>query len=225
MYFYNFVVLPPAQTVALPQPLLTTVIKFMVKEKKINLAVFASTKGTDLQAIINGIKDGSLDFVDLKFVLSNKKDCQALERASQSGFKTVFIDCQGKTREEFDRECLQLCQQYNIDLILLIGYMRIITPVLISKYKNKIMNIHPSLLPKYPGMDLAVHQEVLNNKEKESGCTLHFVDVGVDTGPIILQSKVKIDRGETPESLKTKIQVKEQEVILEGLNKFAKGEI
>lgn len=193
--------------------------------KKINLAVFASTKGTNLQAIIDGIRDGSLDFVDLKFVLSNKKNCYALERAHRAGLKTFFIDSNGKTREEFDEECLQICQENEIDLILLIGYMRIITPLLISKYKNKIMNIHPSLLPKYPGMDLDVHQEVLQNNEKESGCTLHFIDIGVDTGPIILQAKVKVDKDETPESLKTKVQAKEQEVIIAGLNKFFKSEI
>ena len=191
--------------------------------KKINIAVFASTKGTDLQAIINSIKSGELQGVDLKFVLSNKKDCFALERANKAGFKTVFINAKGKTREEYDKECLKVCQEHQIDLIILIGYMRIITPLLITPYQNKIMNIHPSLLPKYPGMDLDVHKEVLDNNEKETGCTLHYVTEELDGGPIILQEKVAIEKGETPETLKAKVQQKEKEVIVKGIKIFVEN--
>ncbi len=192
---------------------------------KINLAVFASTKGTDFQAIIDALKSGELTGVDLKFVLSNKKDCYALERARLAGFKTVFIDTKGKSREEFDQECLKVCQEHQIDLIILIGYMRIITPALINAYKNKMMNIHPSLLPKYPGMDLDVHQEVLSNNEKETGCTLHFVTEELDGGPIIIQEKVSIEEGETVESLRDKIQALEQTVILKGIKQFRDMEL
>ena len=116
---------------------------------KINIAVFASTKGTDLQAIIDAQKLGQMDYADLKFVLSDKKDCYALERARKAGIKTIFINPKGKSREEFDAECLKVCQEHQINLIVLIGYMRIISKVLIEWYENKIMNIHPSLLPKY----------------------------------------------------------------------------
>jgi len=189
---------------------------------KINLAIFASTNGTDLQAIIDAIKSGQFTGVDLKFVLSNKKDCYALERSRQAGFKTIFInprDSEGKlkSREEFDQECLQACREYKIDLIILIGYMRIISKILVKAYPERIMNIHPSLLPKYPGMDLDVHQEVLKNKEKESGCTLHWVTEELDAGPIIIQEKVPVEADETVESLKAKVQAKEQEVILRGI--------
>jgi phosphoribosylglycinamide formyltransferase-1 len=193
--------------------------------KRINLAIFASTRGTDLQAVIDGISRGDLNFIDLKFVLSNKENCFALQRAQKAGVKTFFINPKGKTREEFDRECLGICQEQNIDLILLIGYMRIITPVLLRPFRNRIMNIHPSLLPKYPGMDLDVHQAVLDAGEKETGCTLHFIDEGVDTGPVILQEKVKIGEEETVESLKEKVQSKEQEIIISGLEMFAAGKI
>jgi formyltetrahydrofolate-dependent phosphoribosylglycinamide formyltransferase len=191
--------------------------------QKINFAVFASTKGTDLQAIIDAIKSGSLVGVNLKFVLSNKADCYALERSKQAGIKTIFIDPKGKSREEFDQECLSVCKEYQINLIVLIGYMRIITPVLIDAYQNRIMNIHPSLLPKDPGMDLDVHREVLKNKEKETGCTLHWVTKDLDAGPIIFQEKVKIAIGETPESLKEKVQAKEKEVIIQGIEMFRDG--
>ena len=168
---------------------------------KINLAVFASTKGTDLQAIIDAKESGNLEFADLKFVLSNKKDCYALERARKAGINTIYINQKNKNREKFDAECLKVCQEHKIDLIVLIGYMRIMTSVIINPYKNRIMNIHPSLLPKYPGMDLDVHKEVLFNKEKESGCTLHFVNEDLDGGPTIIQKKVKIVENETVESL------------------------
>ena len=189
----------------------------------INLAVFASTRGTDLQAIINAKQKGELDNVCLKFVLSDKKNCYALERARKAGFKTIFVNPQGKTRGSFDKECLKICQEHNIDLILLIGYMRIVTPVLIEPFRNRIYNIHPSLLPKYPGMDLDVHLEVLKNNEKETGCTLHIVSEEVDRGPIIMQAKVPIEKNDTPKTLKEKVQTKEQEVILKGIKIFAKN--
>lgn len=186
----------------------------------LNIAVFASTRGTDLQAIIDALKSNKLTGVDLKFVLSNKKDCYALERAKLAGFKTIFIEPKGKSREEFDQECLKICQQHQIDLIILIGYMRIVSKVLIDKYRNRIMNIHPSLLPKYPGMDLDVHREVLKNKEKETGCTLHWVTEDLDAGPIIIQEKVPVLEGDTPEILKERVQAKEKEVIIKGIEVF-----
>lgn len=189
-----------------------------------NLAVFASTRGTDLQAIIDALQSRELEGVNLKFVLSNKADAYALERAKQAGFKTIFLDPRGKTREEYDAECLRLCQEHHIDLILFIGYMRLVTKTLIEPYRNRILNIHPSLLPKYPGMDLDVHQAVLDAGEKETGCTLHFVDEGTDTGPIFIQRELAINPGETPESLKARVQKLEQEVIIEGIQGYRDGQ-
>ena len=185
-----------------------------------NLAVFASTKGTDLQAVIDAIKGGQLEHVDLRFVLSNKPDAYALMRARDAGIEAIFLDPAGKTREEYDRECLQLCQARKINLILLIGYMRIISPVLIEPFRHRIMNIHPSLLPRYPGMDLDVHRAVLAAGEKSTGCTLHFVDEGTDTGPILIQRTLTINQGETPDTLKGRVQKLEQEVILDGLKQM-----
>ena len=160
---------------------------------------------------------GDLKFIDLKFVLSDKKDSGALQKARSAGIKDIFLDPKGKSKSEYDAHCLALCRQHKIDYILLIGYMRIISFVMIEPYKNRILNIHPSLLPKYPGMDLDVHKAVLEAKEKETGCTLHFVDEGVDTGKIFMQEKVVIAPDDTPETLKKKVQVKEQEVILKAL--------
>jgi len=192
---------------------------------KINLAIFASTKGTDLQAIIDAIKSNELPEADLKFVLSNKKDCYAMQRAEAAGIKTVFINAKGLSREEFDQQCLEACLEQKIDLIIFIGYMRLISGVLLDPYRNRIMNIHPSLLPKYPGMDLDVHNEVLANHETETGCTLHFVDEGMDTGPIILQHHLPIEPAETAEALKNKVQAEEQKVILEGIKLFSQDRL
>src|SRR3989338_1982690 len=176
-----------------------------------NLAVFASTKGTDLQAMLDAKAKGDLKFIDLKFILSDKKDSGALQKARSAGIKDIFLDPKGKSKREYDAHCLALCREQKIDYILLIGYMRIISFVLIEPYKNRILNIHPSLLPKYPGMDLDVHKAVIEAGEKESGMTIHYVDEGMDTGPIILQKKVEVAPGETPESLKAKVQAVEKE--------------
>jgi phosphoribosylglycinamide formyltransferase 1 len=194
--------------------------------QKINIAVFASTNGTDLQAIIDEIKASRLPEADLKFVLSDKEDCYALERAKDQGFKTIFIDPKGKTREEFDEECIKYLKENNIELILLIGYMRLISKDLVNEYKNKIMNIHPSLLPAFAGgMDKNVHEEILDYGAKVSGCTLHFVDEGADTGPIILQALVIIEEDETVDSLKEKVQAEEKKTFMKAIKLFANNKI
>ena len=191
----------------------------------IRLGVLASTKATDLQAIIDAINDKKLNAV-ISVVVSNKEDAYALERARKHKIKAVFIDSKGKEREQYDREIAKVLDENKVDLILLIGYMRIISSWFVNKYRNKIMNVHPSLLPKYAGgMDLDVHAEVLKNKEKETGATLHFVDENVDAGPIIMQKQVKIEKDETAESLKAKVQKAEQEIIIKAISLFEKGKI
>lgn len=192
------------------------------------LAVFASTNGTDLQAIIDAIQSGELEGVSLEFVLSNKKKCYALERARNAGTLTYFVsvnkgDGEKKTREEYDRECLELCRKHDIDLIFLIGYMRLLSPVLVEAYRNRILNVHPSLLPDFPGMDLDVHRAVIDSGRKVTGCTIHFVDEGTDTGPIVIQREVKIAEGETPESLKIKVQAEEKIAVVEAVKLFRDG--
>lgn len=177
-----------------------------------NIAVLASTRGTDLQAIIDEIKVGTLD-VDLRIVISNKKDCYALQRAREQGFKALFIDPQGKTREEYDQELISILKQHKIDLVVLVGYMRVLTPSFIREFQNRIINVHPSLIPKYCGpkfYDTNVHEAVLKAGEKETGMTIHFVTEEVDKGPIILQKKISVDRSDTPETLKAKVQALEK---------------
>ena len=141
-----------------------------------NIGVLASTKATDLQAVIDAIQAKQLT-AKISVVISNKEDAYALERARKYNIGAVFIDSKGKEREEFDKEVSKELEKHDVELILLIGYMRILSGWFVNKYKNKIMNIHPSLLPEFAGgMDKDVHAEVLKAGVKETGCTLHFVD-------------------------------------------------
>ena len=190
-----------------------------------NIGVLASTKGTDLQAVIDAIQAKQLN-AKISVVISNKEDAYALERARKHNIEAVFIDSKGKEREEFDREVNAALEKYDVDLVLLIGYMRILSGWFVNKWKNEIMNIHPSLLPAFSGgMDKDVHAEVLKAGVKETGCTLHFVTEDVDTGPIMLQKKVSVDENETIESLKAKVQEAEQEIIVKALKLYEQGKI
>tara|TARA_Y100000310_G_scaffold78181_1_gene74810 strand:- start:8066 stop:8674 length:609 start_codon:yes stop_codon:yes gene_type:complete len=190
-----------------------------------NIGVLASTKATDLQAVMDAIESKELN-VEISVVVSNKEDAYALERAKNHNIEAVFIDSKGKEREDFDREVNGVLEKHDVDLILAIGYMRILSGWFVNKWKNKIMNIHPSLLPAFAGgMDKDVHAEVLKAKVKETGCTLHFVAEDVDAGPIILQKKVSVDDGETIESLKAKVQEAEQEIIVKALKLYSEGKI
>ena len=191
----------------------------------LRIGILASTKGTDMQAVIDAISSKQLNAV-ISVVVSNKEDAYALERAKNNNIKAVFLEPKGKDREQYDKEIAKVLEQNNVDLILLIGYMRFLSPWFVNKYKNKIMNIHPSLLPKYAGgMDRDVHAEVLKNNEKVTGATLHFVDEGADTGPIILQKEVKIEKNETINSLKEKVQNAEQEIIVKAIDLCSRGKI
>jgi phosphoribosylglycinamide formyltransferase-1 len=195
-----------------------------VRDRPIRLAVLGSTRGTDLQAIIDAIKSGFLK-AEVVCVISDRKDAYILERAKQHGIEALFINPKGLAREEYDKLIMDEIEKRSpVDLILLIGYMRILSNQFVRKYRWRIINIHPSLLPAFAGgMDLNVHKAVLNHGVKVTGCTLHFVDEGVDTGPIILQKPVMVDDGDTPETLKAKVQRAEQEVLIEAIKLFQQG--
>ncbi len=183
----------------------------------LRLAVLGSTRGTDLQFIIDAIKSGELD-AKIEVVVSNRKKAYILERARLEGLRALYVPQKGKSREEFDSEVLEVLGQFKIDLILLIGYMRILSPVFIEKWRGRILNVHPSLLPAFAGgMDSDVHSEVLKAGVKETGCTIHQVDETVDGGEIILQKKCPVLIGDTAETLKSKVQKLEGEAFVEVL--------
>ena len=191
----------------------------------LKIAVIASTSGTDLQAIIDAIKEKKLD-AELRIVIANK-ECYAIERSRNQGFKTkiVFYDKENDTRESYDKKVAQILDEEGVELIVLVGYMRLFSPWFVQKYKNKIMNVHPSLLPSFPGMDRAVHEEILNYGCKVSGCTIHFVDEGVDTGPIIAQETVAVADDDTVDSLRDKVQGLEKELYPKLIQLYADDKI
>jgi len=183
----------------------------------IRLGVLGSTNGTDLQAILDAVSTGELDAV-VAVVISNRTGAYILERAEINNVSAFFISHKGKKREEFDGEITAVLKEHSVDLVLLIGFMRILSPEFCRVWQDRILNVHPSLLPKYAGgMDINVHEEVLKNKDTETGCTIHFVNELVDAGPILIQKKCNVDPDDTVDSLKTKVQTLEGEAFIEAI--------
>ncbi len=195
--------------------------------KKVRIGVLASGRGSNLQAIIDAIEANRLD-ARIVLVLSNKQEAQALERARKHGLPDVFLDPKpfaGRpdSREAYDRAVLDVLRKHDVELVLLAGYMKIVTSVLVKAYENRMMNIHPSLLPSFPGLD--VQKKALEHGVKVSGCTVHFVTEGVDEGPIIVQAAVPIVEGDTPETLAARILVAEHTIYPEAVQLYAEGRL
>lgn len=195
-------------------------------QKEFKIAVLASTKGTDLQAIIDEIKAGTLPVI-LSCVISNK-ECYALERARAQGYESFYINPKGKTREEFDKEMAKILDARGVDLIVLVGYMRILSEWFVHHFPRKIINVHPALIPKYCGKDfynVGVHEAVLANHEKETGMTIHFVDELCDYGEIILQKKCEVKPNDTSDTLKERVQALEKKWYPEVIRIIKDGKI
>jgi|TARA_Y100000294_G_C8439512_1_gene290152 formyltetrahydrofolate-dependent phosphoribosylglycinamide formyltransferase len=184
----------------------------------IKLGVIGSTNGTDLQAVLDAVGSGELN-AEVSVVLSNQKNAYILERAENHNVPAVFVSHKGKTREEFDAEMTGVLKEYGVDLVLLVGFMRILSAGFCREWQNKLLNVHPSLLPKYAGgMDTNVHKEVLKNGDTQTGCTIHFVTDEVDGGPILVQKKCNVESDDTAETLKIKVQQLEGEAFIEVIN-------
>ncbi|HJL78406.1 MAG TPA: phosphoribosylglycinamide formyltransferase [Candidatus Marinimicrobia bacterium] len=183
----------------------------------IKLGVIGSTNGTDLQFILDAIGSGKLN-AEVSVVLSNQKNAYILERAENHNVLAVFISHKGKSREKFDAEVTAVLQEHGVSLVLLIGFMRILSAEFCRRWQDRLLNVHPSLLPKYGGgMDTNVHEEVLKNGDKETGCTIHFVTEEVDKGPILIQKKCKVEANDTVKTLKAKVQKLEGEAFKEAI--------
>ena len=184
----------------------------------IKLGVLGSTNGTDLQAILDAI-DQKIIKASVSIVISNKKNAYILERAKKHGVSTQYICHKGKSRQEFDQEVTNLLKENEVDLILLIGFMRILSDEFCHNWRDKILNVHPSLLPKYAGgMDTNVHEEVLANGDTETGCTIHFVTEEVDGGPILVQKSCKVGPNDNIYTLKKRVQALEGQAFIEAIN-------
>ena len=183
----------------------------------IKLGVIGSTNGTDLQAVLDAISYCEL-IAKVSVVISNNEKAHILDRAKNNDIPAVFIPHSGKTRQEFDNEMTAVLKKNQIDLILLIGFMRILSSEFCREWQDRLLNVHPSLLPKYGGgMDTSVHEEVLKNGDAVTGCTIHFVTEDVDGGPILIQKKCDVVQSDTVGSLKTKVQALEGRAFIEAI--------
>lgn len=196
----------------------------------LKIVVCVSGGGTNLQAIIDGIADGTITNTEIVGVISNNKNAYALERAKKAGISTVCISPKDyETREIFNDALLNGVLSLKPDLIVLAGFLVNIPPQMIQAFRNRIINIHPSLIPSFCGVGcygLKVHEKALARGVKVSGATVHFVDEGTDTGPIIMQKAVEVMQGDTPEVLQRRIMEQAEWVILpKTIDLLANGKI
>jgi len=187
----------------------------------LNLAILGSGNGNTLIPIVNAIKNKKLN-AKIVIIISDCINAGILKKATKFQIKKKYILSKNKEmRKDFDKKIHLELQKHKLDLIVMIGYMRIVSHWFIKKWKNRIINVHPSLLPKYSGlMDLQVHKAVLKAKEKKTGCTVHFVEKNVDTGYVLKQASCSILKNETPESLKIKIQKLEGKTLINVINEI-----
>ena len=181
------------------------------------MAVLVSGNGSNLQAIIDNIQAGNIK-AQISVVLSNKTDAFGIARAYKAGIPTSIVPHDMyESRKAFDRALIQELQRYQVEWVVLAGFMRVLGAEFLNKFPDRVLNIHPSLLPKYPGTHAI--QKAFNNAESETGVTVHFVNEGVDTGRIILQEKVKIDPSDTLETLETKVHQVEHQIYPKAIQK------
>ena len=185
------------------------------------LAVLGSTNGTDLVPVVGAERSGSLS-ASVDVIISNNESSGILKKAKHYGIENYFVCHKNKKRGVFDFEMSQILENKKIDLILLIGFMRILSPGFVDRWGGKIINVHPSLLPKYAGgMNNDVHESVLAAGDKETGCTIHLVTKEVDGGPILLQKSCPVFENDSVESLKERVQELEGKAFIEVINNWS----
>lgn len=189
-----------------------------------NIAVLVSGRGSNLQSIIDSIESGNIPDARVSVVISDVKNAFALDRARTHGIDAVFIDPRAFVdKKAYEQELLGILGQYDIGLILLAGYMRIVGREVIEAYRNRIINIHPALLPSFKG--LHAQKQAFDYGVKVSGCTVHFVDEGMDTGPIILQRAVPVLEGDNADTLAARILEQEHQIFPEAVKLFVEGKL
>jgi phosphoribosylglycinamide formyltransferase 1 len=191
--------------------------------KKLHIGVLASGSGSNLQSVIDNIENGSLA-AEVTCVISNNASAFALERARRHGIPAIHLDHRRYSgRENYDAAIVDTLRNHGVELVVLAGFMRIITPVLLGAFPGAVMNIHPALLPAFPG--LHAQKQALDYGVKISGCSVHFVDAGTDTGPVILQAAVPVLDDDTEDSLSSRILVEEHRIYSEAIRLFAAGRL
>ncbi|WP_148680142.1 phosphoribosylglycinamide formyltransferase [Nitrosopumilus maritimus] len=194
----------------------------------LNLGILISGRGSNMESILKSIKKKKIP-INPAVVISNKPDAKGLKIAQKLGVDIEVVESKGfkGSRAEYDKKIISVLTKYGVTprngLVCLAGFMRIISPEFVKKYKNRIINIHPALLPSFPGLD--AQKQALEYGAKFSGCTVHFVDAGMDTGPVIIQSIVKVKENDTEKSLSKRILKEEHRIYPEAVNLFARKKI
>ncbi len=195
----------------------------MNPQEPARLAILISGRGTNLQTFIDACANGELP-AQISLVISNNPDAAGLQRAEHAGIATRCIDHRNyPTRETFDAALVEALRAHSVDLVILAGFMRILTPVLIEPYLGRLLNIHPSLLPKYPG--LKTHQRALDARDSEAGATVHFVTQELDGGPAVIQARVPIQSGDSAESLAARVAEQEHSIYTIAARWFVQGRL
>ena len=196
----------------------------------LKIAVCVSGGGTNLQAIIDAVENGNITNTEISVVISNNKNAYALERAKKHNIEGICISPKDYAdRAEFNKAFLAKLDSYEVDLVVLAGFLVVIPPEMIAKYRNRIINVHPSLIPSFCGTGyygLKVHEGALERGVKVTGATVHFVDEGTDTGPIIFQKAVEVENGDTPEILQRRVMEQAEWIILpKAIDAIANGKV
>ena len=194
----------------------------------VNIGVLISGGGTNLQSLIDNIKNGNIKG-EIKIVISNKKDAYGLVRAEKAEIEALYIDRKEfKTEEQYNEKLIEELEKRNIELVVLAGYLKVLSKDFVEKYRGRIINIHPSLIPSFCGKGCygeKVHQMVLDYGMKVTGATVHFVDEGTDTGPIILQRAVEVKDKDTVDTLKERVLAVEHELLPEAVKLFCENRL
>lgn len=192
---------------------------------KLRIGILISGRGSNMEAIIRGCREGKI-YGKVVIVISDNPNARGLEIAKSYGIRAIYIypgKYKTKLEEKQEWKYVKVLKKYCVDIVVMAGFMRIIKDSLLRSFKNKIINIHPSLLPKYPGLE--THRRVLEAGEKEHGCTVHFANEIIDGGKIIMQAKVRVLPNDTPESLSRKVLEKEHQILVKTLSLIAEGKI
>ena len=190
----------------------------MVKTQR--LGILLSGRGSNFMAIADNVAAGRIP-AEIAIVISNRPNAPGLEEAERRGLPTRMIPSKGLEREQYDRQVVEVLQEKQVDLVCLAGFMRLLSPYFVSAFPNRILNIHPSLLPAFPGLD--AQRQALEYGVKMTGCTVHFVDENLDAGPIVIQSAIPVLDDDTPDTLSARILTEEHRIYSEAINIVLSG--
>ncbi len=185
------------------------------------IGILLSGRGSNFEALADSIAAGRVPNAEIAIVISNREGAPGIERARQRGLDARVIPSKGLQREDYDRQVVAVLEERKVDLVCLAGYMRLLSPVFVGAFRGRILNIHPSLLPSFPGLE--AQKQALEHGVKFSGCTVHFVDELLDAGPIVAQAVVPIEDGDTPETLAARILKEEHRIYSEAVRRVLEG--